>query len=116
MTTKTASQSVLTYYEFCRQHQAEMLTLLQRMVEIESPSDDKVALDRMGAFLAEEFARLGGKVIFYPQKVAGNHLKAEFAGGAGKPALLLGHFDTVLPMGTLATIAFRIDGGRGFRS
>jgi len=90
------------------------MPLLQRMVEIESPSDNKVAVDRMGAFLAQEFERLGGKVTFYPQKEAGNHLKAEFAGGAGKPALLLGHFDTVWSMGTLANMPFRVEGGRAF--
>lgn len=114
MTAKIASQSALAHLAFCQQHQAEMMAMLQRMVEIESPSDDKAAVDRMGAFLAGEFERLGGKVTFYPQKEAGNHLKAEFAGGAGKPALLLGHFDTVWSMGTLAKMPFRIEAGRAF--
>ena len=91
-----------------------MLDLLQRMVEIESPSDNKAALDRMSEFLAHEFERFGGKVTFHPQKEAGNHLKAEFTGGAGKPVLLLGHFDTVWPLGTLAGMPFRIDSGRAF--
>ena len=58
-----------------------MLSLLRHMVEMESPSDDKAAVDRMGAFLAEAFERLGGNVTFYPQEAAGNHLKAEFLGG-----------------------------------
>src|SRR5579859_4483728 len=98
MTTKTYSPSALTYLTFCQQHEGEMLSLLRKMVEIESPSDDKAAVDRMGAFLAEVFERLGGQVTFYPQDMAGNHLKAEFAGGAGKPVLLLGHFDTVWPL------------------
>jgi glutamate carboxypeptidase len=114
MTTKTASQSVLTYLAFCQQHEGEMLSLLRKMVEIESPSDDKAAVDRMGSFLAEAFERLGGQVTFYPQKAAGNHLKAEFAGGGGKPVLLLGHFDTVWPMGTLAKMPFHIKDGRAF--
>ncbi|MFI5104017.1 MAG: M20 family metallopeptidase [Terriglobales bacterium] len=114
MTTKTQSQSALAYLVFCQQRQAEMMALLQRMVEIESPSDDKAAVDRMGTFLAHEFERLGGKVTFYPQKEAGNHLKAEFQGGTGKPALLLGHFDTVWSMGTLAAMPFRMDAGRAF--
>jgi glutamate carboxypeptidase len=114
MTTKTASQSTQAYLAFCKQHQPEMMTLLQRMVEIESPSDNKAAVDQMGAFLAYEFERLGGKVTFFPQQEAGNHLKAEFTGGAGKPMLLLGHFDTVWSMGTLANMPFRIDGGRAF--
>lgn len=114
MTTKAAGQSVVTYLDFCQQNREEMFALLKRMVEIESPSDDKAALDRMGAFLAEEFARVGGKITFYPQKAAGDHLKAEFAGGAGKPVVLLGHFDTVWSMGTLATMPFRVEAGRAF--
>lgn len=114
MTTKAANQSVVTHLDFCQQRQAEMLALLQRMVEIESPSDDKAALDRMGEFLAREFEQLGGKISFDQQKEAGNHLKAEFAGAAGKPVLLLGHFDTVWPLGTLAQMPFRIDAGRAY--
>jgi glutamate carboxypeptidase len=68
----------------------------------------------MGSFLADEFERLGGKITFFPQKDAGNHLKAEFSGSAGKPTLLLGHFDTVWSMGTLANMPFRMEGGRAF--
>jgi glutamate carboxypeptidase len=113
------SQSALAYLAFCQQHEGEMMSLLRKMVEIESPSDDKAAVDRMGAFLADVFERLGGEVTFYPQERAGNHLKAEFTGGAsdrasGKPVLLLGHFDTVWPMGTLAKMPFQIKDGRAF--
>jgi glutamate carboxypeptidase len=122
MTTKIHSQSALAHLAFYQQHEGEMLSLLRKMVEIESPSDDKTAVDRMGEFLAEAFERLGGQVTFYPQEAAGNHLKAEFvggasdgtAGGAGKPVLLLGHFDTVWPMGTLAKMPFRMEAGRAF--
>jgi glutamate carboxypeptidase len=114
MTTKIDSPSALAYLTFCQQHESEMLSLLRKMVEIESPSDDKAAVDRMGAFLAEVFERLGGQITFYPQQAAGNHLKAEFAGSSGKPVLLLGHFDTVWPMGTLAKMPFRMEAGRAF--
>jgi glutamate carboxypeptidase len=114
MTTKAASQSAHAYLAFCQQHEAEMLSLLRKMVEIESPSDDKAAVDRMGEFLAEAFERLGGQVTFYPQETAGDHLKADFAGGAGKPVLLLGHFDTVWPLGTLAKMPFRMEDDRAF--
>jgi glutamate carboxypeptidase len=114
MTTKTDSQTAHAYLAFCQQHEGEMMSLLRKMVEIESPSDDKAAVDRMGGFLAEAFERLGGQVTFYPQEAAGNHLKADFAGGAGKPVLLLGHFDTVWPLGTLAKMPFRVEAGRAF--
>ena len=119
MTTKAASQSALAHLAFCQQHEVEMLSLLRKMVEIESPSDDKAAVDRMGEFLAEAFERLGGQVTFYPQEAAGNHLKADFGGSAsdrasGKPVLLLGHFDTVWPLGTLAKMPFRMEDDRAF--
>jgi glutamate carboxypeptidase len=127
MNEKTASQSAFAHLAFCQQHEGEMMSLLREMVEIESPSDDKAAVDRMGAFLAEVFERLGGQVTFYPQETAGNHVKAEFAGGGprgdsggasdradAKPVLLLGHFDTVWPMGTLAKMPFQIKDGRAF--
>ena len=114
-----ASESVLTHLAFCQQHESEMLSLLRKMVEIESPSDNKAAVDRMGAFLGQAFERLGGKVTFYSEREAGNHLKAEFADRAsdrasGRPVLLLGHFDTVWPMGTLAKMPFQMKDGRAF--
>jgi glutamate carboxypeptidase len=114
MSSKVNNQTALAHLDFCHQHQAEMMALLQRIVEIESPSDNKAAVDSMGAFLAQEFERLGGKITFYPQKEAGNHLKTEFAESTGKPVLLLGHFDTVWSMGTLANMPFRVEGGRAF--
>jgi glutamate carboxypeptidase len=92
-----------------------MLAILKQMVEIESPSDNKAAVDNLGAYLAREFERLGGKVKLYPTAKYGDHLQAEFPGRAGaRPLLLLGHFDTVWPLGTLAKMPFRVESGRAF--
>lgn len=99
---------------YCNQHQPEMLDLLRRIVELESPSDNKDALDKLGKLLGIELFRMGSEVTFSPQTEAGNHLKAEFAGDNGKPVLLLGHFDTVWPLGTLEKMPFRVEGGRVF--
>src|SRR5215472_18384229 len=89
--------------QFCHEHQSEMLSVLKQAVEIESPSDNKAAVDRCGKYLAAEFQRLGGKVTFHSQADAGDHLKAEFTGASdARPVLLLGHFDTVWSLGTLA--------------
>src|SRR5258708_88910 len=115
MTGKTQEQSILPHLQFCQEHQAEMLETLKRMVWIESPSDSKADVDLLGQFVAQEFERIGGKIIFDPQKEYGNHLKVEFPGsGAGKPVLLLGHLDTVWPRHTIAGMPFRIDAGRAY--
>ena len=89
-----------------------MLSLIQRMVEIESPSDNKAAVDKMGEFLAQE---LGGQVKVHKAADYGNHLQIEFAGTKNqKPIMLLGHFDTVWALGTLAGMPFRVEAGRAY--
>src|ERR1700722_559692 len=90
-----------------------MLGTIREFVEIESPSDNKAAADRMGAFLAGRFAALGGRATIHHADDFGNNLQIDFAGRENsKPVLLLGHFDTVYPSGTLANMPCRIADGR----
>ncbi|HET9792786.1 MAG TPA: hypothetical protein VFR08_15940, partial [Candidatus Angelobacter sp.] len=74
--------------QFCEEHRADMLDVLKRMVEFESPSDNKAAVDHLGEYLAQEFESLGGKVTFFPQETCGAHVKVDFPGDSGKPVLL----------------------------
>jgi glutamate carboxypeptidase len=93
--------------------QNAMVETIRQWSEIESPSDDKAACDRMAEFLAPKFAALGGKVRFHPAEKYGNNLQIDFPGrGQSKPVLLLGHFDTVYPIGTLATMPCHVANGR----
>jgi glutamate carboxypeptidase len=94
--------------ETVRHHEAEMLRDIQELVEIESPSSDKRAVDRLGELLSRKFEALGARVQFHKTERFGNHLQADFAGNGGKPVLLLGHIDTVWDLGTVAKMPFRI--------
>ncbi len=96
-------------------HLPAMLDLLGQLVETESPSHDKAAVDRVGAIVAAEAHRLGADVEVIPNVQTGDHIIAKFpphlAGrGAGvegkKPILTLCHMDTVFPLGTLANMPF----------
>jgi len=114
MTNHPATQTSSRYLQFCQDHQPDMLAMLQCIVERESPSDNKDAVDRLGEVLAQEFERLGGTVKMHPQTQYGDHLQAEFPGSkSGKPILLLGHFDTVWPLGTLDSMPYRIADSTG---
>jgi glutamate carboxypeptidase len=105
-----ATDNLLGYFE---KHKDEIVQTIQQLVEIESPSDIKQAVDRLGAVLAGRFSDLGGHTRFHPAEKFGNHLQVDFPGlRAGKPVLLLGHLDTVYPIGTLAAMPFRIADGR----
>lgn len=90
------------------------LDFLRKMVEIESPSDDKTAVDRCVAFVAECCAKLSGRVRLHRQKNFGDLLEARFGLQKSKhrPVLLLGHLDTVWPLGTLKNMPFRVDSER----
>lgn len=91
-----------------RRHEAEMLRDIQELVELESPSSDKRAVDRLGEVLARRFQSMGAHVHLHNTQNFGNHLQADFPGRAHKPVLLLGHIDTVWDLGTLAKMPYRI--------
>ncbi len=96
----------------------DVKALLKRLVETESPSTDKVAVDRVAAIVADEARRLGADVQSAPVIDAGNHLIARFPSPSGRGArgegkiLLLCHMDTVFPLGTLAKMPCREADGK----
>jgi glutamate carboxypeptidase len=86
---------------------------VRQLVEIESPSDNKKAVDRLGVLLAGRFEGLGGHSKFHRAQDFGDHLEVDFATErSGKPVLLLGHLDTVYSLGTLARMPCRVADGR----
>jgi glutamate carboxypeptidase len=105
----------LNYFEA---EQEALLRTIREFVEIESPSDDKPALDRMGRFLADRFEAFGGRPRIHRADENGNSVQIDFpavergnAKGTARPVLLLGHFDTVYPLGTLANMPCRVADG-----
>lgn len=100
---------------YFRKQQRQILDTIQQFVEIESPSDVKAAVDRLGAVITSRFSELGGKVRVHRTKEFGNHLQVDFSRArsrGGKPVLLLGHMDTVHPIGTISKMPFRTIKGR----
>ncbi len=95
------------------EHQQRIVNTIRELVEIESPSDSKQAVDRIATFLAAKFEALGGRTQLHRSNNFGDSLQIDFAGKAScKPVLLLGHYDTVYPLGTLAGMPCKIDNGR----
>jgi glutamate carboxypeptidase len=107
----------LSYFS---KRQNEILKTIRELVEIESPSDNKPAVDRIAAFLSNKFQALGGRTQLHHSinKDFGDSLQIDFACSSQskaddrKPVLLLGHYDTVYPLGTLANMPCKIHNGR----
>jgi glutamate carboxypeptidase len=93
---------------YFKERRDEIISTIRELVEIESPSDNKAAVDRVSEAVAHKFSRLGGEVRIHPAQDFGNHLQVDLPGNSSaKPVLLLGHYDTVYTLGTLATMPCR---------
>lgn len=94
-------------------------SLLKYLVETESPSQDKAAVDRVGALVAEEARARGAQVEILSNQETGDHVLARFYPSEtslppSAPILLLCHMDTVFPVGTIDTFPYREGDGKIF--
>jgi len=88
---------------------------VEALVKLESPSDDKPAVDRCGEELTRRLTAIGAEVTRSAQNTCGDHVRAEWRptiSGDTAPILLLGHFDTVWPIGTLERMPLHEHDGR----
>lgn len=99
-----------------RRKQSAVLELTQKLVLAESPSDDKAAVNACVALAAAHAKSLGGRIKLHRQRSFGDVLEARFGprrkAGAARQVLLLGHLDTVWPVGTLLHMPCRMGEGR----
>ena len=96
---------------FCESQRDWLLETIEGLARVESPSTDKAAVDRCGRELAGRLRAAGLRVTPVPCQTMGDHLVAE-AGDGERQVLLLGHFDTVWPVGQLERMPLRRDGHR----
>jgi glutamate carboxypeptidase len=99
--------------DFFREHTDDFIDLLQTLVEYESPTNDKAAVDALGTFIYEQLREAGAQVEIFPRHEVGDILYAAWNGNMpGQPILLLAHMDTVWPVGTLPDMPIWQNGAR----
>jgi len=103
--------TIIDLRDFCRAERQWVLDTAEALVAIESPTTDKAAVDRCGVELALRLEAIGGRITRLTREERGNHLLAEFGCGASQ-ILLLGHFDTVWPVGQLERMPLARSNGR----
>lgn len=102
-------QKILNYIDA---HKEDVYSLLQKVVDIESPTQNTAGVKKVGMELKGEFDAIGFKTRWLEMPAEMNragHLLAELDGTQGKRLLLLGHIDTVL-----SGEKFRRDGSRAY--
>jgi glutamate carboxypeptidase len=90
--------------------ESPFLDTLKRLVEYESPTRDREAATAIVEQLERELELRGWSHERSPQHDVGDHLIARCGPEEGERSLILAHYDTVWPIGTLNEIPYRRDG------
>ncbi|MDZ7781271.1 MAG: M20 family metallopeptidase [Gemmatimonadota bacterium] len=100
--------------EHVRGLRSEFVDFLSRMASLESPTDEPERQRPVQRLIASALEDLGYEIRMVPGRGTGGHLYARPREREhGKHAqLLVGHTDTVWPVGTLETMPVRVDGDR----
>ena len=109
--TETVSVDLTRVLEFCTAEQFWLVETTTALARLESPTSDKLAVDRCGTELIKRLTEIGAEVETIRHGVAGNHIRATVGHGSAQ-VLLLGHFDTVWPTGQLGRMPIGEENGR----
>jgi glutamate carboxypeptidase len=96
-----------------------MLETIRSVVEQETPSRDKPRLDAFAAMLSARLSAAGATCATIANPTHGNHLRARLmptlpSTREQRSGLVLCHYDTVWPVGSLATHPSRTEDGKAY--
>ena len=101
--------------EYFNMQKNTMILDLKTLIEMETPSTEKPMLDKFASFMSEYIKKHTG---LYPEIIdsekAGKILRLKIQGKNAEQVLLLCHYDTVFPAGTLKIRPFRIADGKAY--
>lgn len=101
----------MTFADAAERQRNWTIEVVRRLAAHESPSTDVAALERCAAYLAERCREAGASVRRAAGAPTADHVVATWP-GRGRPVLLLGHFDTVWPVGQVARMPIHVADGR----
>jgi glutamate carboxypeptidase len=95
------------------QMESDIIDFLKEIVEIESPTTDREAVNQVGELVQRKVRALGASIEIEPsgKEDRGDHIVARFPGADPnlEPILVIAHMDTVWKKGTLQDMPFRVE-------
>jgi glutamate carboxypeptidase len=97
-------------FKFIQNKQDEMVSFISKLVSTESPSTVPESQELVFSLIKDELAGVQYEIDFIPGKLSGGHLHATPVNSYGDQVqLLIGHCDTVWPLGTLENMPLRVN-------
>lgn len=108
----------MDFMAFFQENRRRLLTWLQEMVRLESPSGDKANVDLCSKYVVAELQALGAGISRFPQSSIGDLTLAELPGKSPPSqeirTLILAHVDTVWPVGTIREMPYAVKNDKVF--
>lgn len=104
--------SVWDIEQYVQDHLQRYLKELSDLCAIDSGTYDKAGVDMVALSLQERFRGLGMEVSLYEQEKWGNDLYGILRGNGQGKVTVLGHIDTVYPVGTAAARPVQVQGNK----
>lgn len=98
--------------EQARHHESRIVDRMRELVEHESPSSDKAAVDDVSKLFAHWARKAGGHVRWHRHRQHGDSLEIRFGEDYRRErrVMILGHLDTVWDRGTIAHMPWKVTG------
>lgn len=113
----TSISNIAALNDYFRGRQEAILAFVRALVEIESPSGHEAGSRAIVSLLSAAAAGIGQEVKIerIPSENYGEHLRlAAFTESREKPIIIVGHTDTVHPLGSLEQRPWRVEGNRAY--
>lgn len=91
-----------------------MLSFLEKLVNIDSGIDNPAGIDQVARIVGAKLSDLGFEVEYLHYPDACTHVRARKAGTGAKNVMIMGHMDTVFPLGTAAARPFTVREGKAY--
>ncbi len=100
------------FLSMMQEFQSAYLTDLAEMVNIDCGTETKSGVDKVGDMMRRHFASIDAAVQTFPQTHYGDCLLGTVRGSGDARIFMIGHLDTVYPVGTAAARPMRREGDR----
>ncbi len=101
--------------QYFKNQEDDMLSDLKSFIDMETPSTDKELLDKFAEYLKNYIKeKLAVNPEIIKSQSAGNDMRIFIKGKSDNQILLLCHYDTVFPEGTIKSRPFKVENGKGY--